>query len=36
MWLERYRRICEDNFQRMDTLLNEIKTNEKKRARTKR
>jgi DNA-binding transcriptional ArsR family regulator len=36
MWLERYRRIWEGNFQRLDILLDEIKTKEKKRPRTKR
>jgi DNA-binding transcriptional ArsR family regulator len=38
-WLERYRRIWEGNFQRLDALLDELKTAEtkpKKRARTKR
>ncbi len=36
VWLERYRRLWEDNFQRLDTLLEELKTGEKKRRRTKR
>jgi DNA-binding transcriptional ArsR family regulator len=41
LWLERYRRIWESNFQRLDALLDqlkndEMKTKEKKRARTKR
>jgi DNA-binding transcriptional ArsR family regulator len=41
LWLERYRRLWEENFQRLDVLLNELKTNElktkvKKRVRTKR
>ena len=41
VWLERYRRIWEGNFQRLDTLLvelksRELKTKEKKCARTKR
>src|SRR6266849_10844460 len=41
VWLERYRRLWEDNFQRLDALLdelknNELKTKEKKRGRTKR
>jgi DNA-binding transcriptional ArsR family regulator len=36
VWLERYRRIWEANFQRLDALLGEMKTKEKKRARTKR
>ena len=40
-WLERYRRIWEGNFQRLDALLEELKddkrkTKGKKRARTKR
>jgi DNA-binding transcriptional ArsR family regulator len=35
-WLERYRGIWETNFQRLDALLGELKTKEKKRARTKR
>ena len=30
-WLERYRRIWEGNFQRLDALLDELKTREKKR-----
>ncbi len=30
-WLERYRRIWEANFQRLDALLDELKTQEKKR-----
>jgi DNA-binding transcriptional ArsR family regulator len=34
--LERYRRIWEGNFQRLDTLLDELKTKEKRSARTKR
>src|SRR5438552_16253457 len=29
-WLERYRRIWEANFQRLDALLDELKTEEKK------
>ena|ERR1700730_69950 len=46
VWLERYRRLWEENFQRLDALLDEMKTSEhktkeqktkvKKRARTKR
>jgi DNA-binding transcriptional ArsR family regulator len=36
VWLERYRSLWEDNFQRLDALLDEMKTKEKKRARTKR
>jgi DNA-binding transcriptional ArsR family regulator len=40
-WLETYRRLWEENFQRLDALLGELKTGErktkkKKRARTKR
>src|SRR5712664_2806222 len=40
VWVERYRRIWESNFQRLDALLDELKTNElkakeKKRGRTK-
>jgi DNA-binding transcriptional ArsR family regulator len=33
-WLEGYRRLWEDNFQRLDALLDELKTNEKKRDHT--
>jgi DNA-binding transcriptional ArsR family regulator len=29
-WLEKYRQIWEANFQRLDTLLDELKTQEKK------
>ncbi len=29
-WLEEYRRIWEENFQRLDTLLDELKTQEKR------
>jgi|GraSoi2013_115cm_1033766.scaffolds.fasta_scaffold150484_2 DNA-binding transcriptional ArsR family regulator len=41
VWLERYRRIWEGNFQRLDALLDELKTGDqpakkKKHARTKR
>ena len=41
VWLEKYRRLWEGNFQRLDALLDELKTEElktkeKKRARTKR
>jgi hypothetical protein len=41
VWLERYRRLWEGNFQRLDALLDELKTQElktkeKKRARAKR
>jgi DNA-binding transcriptional ArsR family regulator len=35
-WVERYRRIWESNFQRLDALLDEMKTKEKKDARPKR
>ena len=35
-WLEGYRRIWEGNFQRLDALLDELKTQEKKREHTKR
>jgi len=35
-WLENYRRFWEGSFQRLDTLLDEMKVKEKKRARTKR
>jgi DNA-binding transcriptional ArsR family regulator len=35
-WLERYRRYWEGNFQRLDALLDELKTREKKRGRRKR
>ena len=30
-WLERYREVWEGNFQRLDTLLEELKANEAKR-----
>ena len=33
-WLEGYRRLWEDNFQRLDALFDELKTNEEKRDRT--
>src|SRR5260370_38558798 len=36
VWLERYRRLWEGNFQCLDTLLDELKTKEKRSARTKR
>jgi DNA-binding transcriptional ArsR family regulator len=29
-WLDRYRRLWEDNFQRLDAVLGELKTNESK------
>ena len=35
-WLEGYRRLWEENFQRLDGLLDEMKTREKKRKRAKR
>ena len=35
-WLEEYRRIWEENFQRLDALLDELKTQEKKPGPTKR
>ena len=35
-WLERYRRIWEGNYQRLDALLDELKIEEKNRGRTKR
>ena len=35
-WLEGYRRFWEGSFQRLDALLDELKTQEKKRGRTKR
>jgi DNA-binding transcriptional ArsR family regulator len=35
-WLENYRQFWEGNFQRLDALLDELKTKEKKRGRTKR
>jgi DNA-binding transcriptional ArsR family regulator len=35
-WLERYRQFWEGNFQRLDALLDELKTKEKKRGRKKR
>ncbi len=34
-WLERYRQIWEENFQRLDALLDELKTQKKKRGPTK-
>src|SRR6266850_3633289 len=36
VWLERYRRLWESNFQRLDALLGQMKIKEKKRAHTKR
>src|ERR1700704_5201906 len=35
-WLESYRRIWEGNFQRLDVLLDELKTQQKKSGHTKR
>jgi DNA-binding transcriptional ArsR family regulator len=35
-WLERYRRFWEGNYQRLDALLEELKTKQKKRRPTKR
>lgn len=35
-WLENYRQFWETTFQRLDTLLDEMKTGEKKRKRAKR
>jgi DNA-binding transcriptional ArsR family regulator len=35
-WLEGYRRIWEANFQRLDALLEELKTQDKKRGHTQR
>src|SRR5687767_12392048 len=35
-WLERYRELWEAAYQRLDALLEEMKANEKKRARAKR
>jgi DNA-binding transcriptional ArsR family regulator len=35
VWIEKYRRIWEANFQRLDTLLDELKADEKKSGRTK-
>lgn len=34
-WLERYRQFWEDNFQRLDALLDELKAGQKKRGRKK-
>ena len=36
VWLERYRRLWEANYPRLDALLDKMKTKEKKRGRTKR
>src|SRR3989441_10937 len=35
-WLERYRRYWEGNYQRLDALLDELKTRQKQRKRSKR
>ncbi len=35
-WIERYRGVWEGNFQRLDSVLEELKAKEKKRGRTKR
>src|SRR5262249_39104545 len=35
-WLENYRQVWEANFQRLDTLLDELKTQEKQRGQPKR
>jgi hypothetical protein len=35
-WLEGYRRFWEGSFQRLDALLDQLKTKQKKRRRTKR
>jgi DNA-binding transcriptional ArsR family regulator len=35
-WLETYRRFWEASYERLDTLLEELKTKQKKRRRTKR
>jgi DNA-binding transcriptional ArsR family regulator len=35
-WLERYRRLWEGNFQRLDILLEELKTGQKKTEQTRR
>jgi len=36
VWIERYRRVWEGNFQRPDGVLAELKAKERKRGRTKR
>jgi DNA-binding transcriptional ArsR family regulator len=36
VWIERYRRLWEVNFQRLDGVLEELKAKEKKRGRTRR
>ena len=35
-WLERYRQFWEESYQRLDALLDELKSKERKRKRTKR
>lgn len=35
-WLEGYRRFWEASFERLDAVLDELKTKQKKRGRTKR
>jgi DNA-binding transcriptional ArsR family regulator len=35
VWLERYRQLWEHNFRRLDTLLEQLKSTEKKRKRNK-
>jgi DNA-binding transcriptional ArsR family regulator len=35
-WIERYRRIWEVNFRRLDAVLDELKAKERKRGRTRR
>src|SRR5467141_2463639 len=35
VWLERYRRIWESNFQRLDALLHDLKAKERKQVRKK-
>jgi DNA-binding transcriptional ArsR family regulator len=35
-WLEGYRRLWEENFQRLDAVLDELKSNQKKASRKKR
>src|SRR6187455_1402264 len=34
-WIERYRQICEQNYQRLDALLEELQAQPSKRKRTK-
>ncbi len=36
VWIERYRRVWESNFRRLDTVLEELKMREKKHGRTRR